>query len=441
MNISKIFLASVLTVMTSVASAELYSGVQTKGLSAEGLRQTIVSQLMTGPVGEDFSVTAPPRVDTSPLEPNFTRTFDLKIKHKLNSEHLVVIVPGFGQTNDQGPGPYLSELLNRNGYVTLVSHSPAAVDFIIKSSGPGFPGVQRWDAIDLYDMIVESKKRLESVFKYKIKKVSVIGTSLGSINAAHLAILDEEASQTHKIGFYRVFSVNPPISNAYGSSTIDSMVKLAQADSHKYSFKTFASAATKAFNQVLLKKRKTPNYENVGANSEAMSNELTLSEEQLRFLVGFGFQSTVTDALAAMDKRNPQDAASTYIENQRTDARLFTIFLKGISYSRYRQVYPYYNDGYGTIENDIPDTFNLKDPPFVFTESESILALNHKLQLPGYHLVTWEDDFLLRADDVAWIKNTFKGEGKGNSRVFKRGGHLGGYYQREFQNYLLKSLK
>lgn len=416
------------------AHGDLYKGLPTKGLSAEGLRQTVVSQLMTGPIGEDFSVDAPARADTELLDPGFERRFHLKIKHRPSSDHLVVIIPGFGQTNHEGPGPYLSELLHRNGFVTLVSNSPAAQEFIIKSSGSGFPGVQRWDAIDLYDMILASKKKLVLNHGYKITKVSIIGTSLGSINAAHLAIIDRNKTGDNKIGFYKVFSINPPISNAYGSSVIDSMVKVAQSDKPGFSYSTFAAALTKAFDQVYLKQKKTTTFETVETNSLAMSKALTFSEEELRFLVGFGFQSIVNNALLAMDTRFAEDTAGVHITNNRTDLRLFTVFLKNISYSRYKSMYPY-------IEEDMEDKYKLVEPQFIFTESESILHLFEQLQTANYHLITWEDDFLLQTTDVEWIKKHFSGGAKGNSMIFKVGGHLGGYYQKPFQNYLLDNLR
>jgi hypothetical protein len=434
MKIKYFTIVLLVLVQLPLVYGDLYKGLPTKGLSSAGLKQTLVSQLMTGPIGEDFSVDAPPRTDTGMLDPGFERRFHLKIKHQLSSDHLVVIIPGFGQTNHEGPGPYLSELLHRNGYLTLVSNSPAAKEFIIQSSGPGAPGVQRWDAMDLYDMILAAKKKLVSDHGYKINKISIIGTSLGAINSAHLAALDKNRSPENKIGFYRVFSVSPPISNAYGSSTIDAMVKVAQEDNIGFSYETFATALMKAFSQIYLKKKKTTTYETVEESSIAMSKELTFTEEELRFLVGFGFQSIVNSALAAMDTRFAQDTAGVLISNDRTDLRLFTLFLRNISYSRYKSLYPY-------IQEEMEDTYKLGEPHFIFTETESILHMYQDLQTPNYHLVTWEDDFLLQHTDVEWIKKHFSGGKKGHSKIFKSGGHLGGYYQKPFQQYLLDNLR
>lgn len=427
------FIAIAVLLMINFPSAygDIYRGLPTKGLSAEGLRRTVVSQLMTGPVGEDFYVDAPPREDLGYLDPGFERRFNLKIKHQSASDHLVVIVPGFGQTNDVGTAPYLSEMLHRNGFVTLSSHSPAATDFVIHSSGAGAPGVQRWDAIDLYDMIFAAKNKLVSEHGYKINKVSVIGTSLGSINAAHLAVIDKYKTG-NKIGFYRVFSISPPISNAYGSSTIDAMVKSSQEDQPSFSYATLAASLTKAFNQVYMRQKNTTTYESVEENSIAMSKALTFTEEELRFLVGYGFQMVVNTVKTGMETRFQDDFAGLLISNDRTDLRLFTVFLKNVSYARYKTVNPH---------EKIPDNYNLVEPHFIFTESESILHMHKDLQTPNYHLITWEDDFLLQNTDIEWIKKHFPGGSKGNSKVFEAGGHLGGYYQKSFHKYLVDNLR
>ena len=97
----------------------------------------------------------------------------------------MVVIPGFGATNDSGVGPYLTDIIiqharDTNPIITLTSNSPAAPDFVHKSHTSGIPGNQKVDAQNLYDMILASIRRLEELppwrgKKYQIKKVSVIG--------------------------------------------------------------------------------------------------------------------------------------------------------------------------------------------------------------------------------------------------------------------------
>ena len=96
---------------------------------------------------------------------------------------------------------------------------------------------------------------------------------------------------------------------------------------------------------------------------------------------------------------------------------------------------------------------------YAMTEVESLQELLPQLQGDGhdlshYHLITWRDDFLLRADDPERIKKTLPGgtvielyeettflkNKNGNSIIFDHGGHLGGYAQDAFQQYLLGKL-
>ena len=439
------------------------------GTKKEGLRNTLLSQIMAGPTGTaievKFKKPHPQQYmfDTNEI-PEFERTcfFNLKRQEKFENNagktHLVYVIPGFGSNKDEGAASYISEILHREGLVTLSSHSPAHPDFIEFSSSVGIPGSQRFEGFDLYQCLEEGVKKLNEDYGYEFEKISVVGASLGSMNAFRLAYIDLRNKKDGKphFDFYRVFSLNPPISNVYGSSTIDTMVGLTlgsffDADMGK-KIDAFVSALLDVVPSVL----KRGSFEDVKKLSleaqAAMASSDRLSAGELKFLVGIGFGPTVAKSMEAGRRRYAPQTSPT---DRMADIPLFTGFLQRVTYSNWRAYglsNPHtseYNDKYvyPASQNHLE---GLTVPHFVMTERESIGHMIPELQEQGfdlshYHLVTWSDDFLLRDSDPAWIESTLTGGVKGNSKVYRNGGgHLGGYWQDspgEFQDYLKQNIK
>ena len=80
------------------------------------------------------------------------------------------------------------------------------------------------------------------------------------------------------------------------------------------------------------------------------------------------------------------------------------------------------------------------------------MAKKKGYDLSPFYLITWYDDFLLRHEDPKWIEENLPGGKKGTGQIFRQidigsgkiydgGGHLGGLWQKEFQEYLLDALK
>ncbi|MEM7646442.1 MAG: hypothetical protein AAF203_06005 [Pseudomonadota bacterium] len=395
----------------------------------------------------------------------------------------MIVIPGFGANKDSGTASFLTELILKNTdddtpIVTLASNSPAAAEFVAHSHSSGIPGNQKADAENLYKMILASIAHLEDrrgYYGFNIVKVSLIGASLGSMNVTHLMALDlKKKEQLQKqngeenpkrslsqsyIKFDKIFALNPPISNVYGSTIIDTLVKESWAASTKLGAKAIFDAVKK-----LLPRKLDANIFNNPKNiatwfekylTSVKEKNFTLS--QLRYLVGFGFAPIVQKAIKAGKKRGaiPADD-STKIP--------FTRYLLKYTYTHYApgnfveniglsEVANYF--GYGPVFEFDPDSetevlVENQNYAYAMTEMESLHVLVPQLQNEGhdlshYHLITFKDDFLLRAEDPAWIRSNLPGRmgstsTKGNSIVFEKGGHLGGYTQREFQRYLFSHI-
>ena len=504
------FISLFILLFTISARADFYKGfhkigtgaitgeVETLGTSKAGLQQTVLTLLLKGPQGENFTIELPEdevfKVDPSKgnVMDYFPRKYYLGVKHQDSKRNhggpvdLVMVIPGFGASFKEGAGPYLTELLNRNGYLTVTSHSPAHPDFIRDSSKHGAPGYQTRDAKDLYQQLQETVRVLKAPpYNYEINNVSVVGASLGSMNAALMGKVDRlkmKKGEADAINLHRVFSINPPISNVYGTSAIDTMVaKTVGADKMDF-FEQLG--AYRAGIRLLLKDFFTNSFDEVAEKSvEAYNSMSTLSTtaRQYQFLVGFSFAPTVHDALVPMRDRWLDELVTTeFSDRGYMVVDFFTHYFK-----RFSVPLSYRGDGmkwppsakkkYSFVENkggvDNDETKCDRSHPtrivrndclaLIVTENESLGVVIPEMQkmydMSYYHLVTWDDDFLLRTpvpgqedsfldhysqDDVQWIRQTLPGGDKGSSIVFENGGgHLGGFYQEEFQQYLLNNLK
>ena len=253
------FISLMSSMLCFQASADIYQGFEDigsgvinetsnppPGARKAGLLNTMLSTFVHGPVGDSYEVIAPigphpdKRIGDNLFVTEFQRRFYFRLKHQKNRDqaHLVVFIPPFGAGTDKGVGPYITELLNRNGLVTLSAQSPANPDFIKFSSSLAIPGNQVWDAQDIYDAIQLAIPQLKKDFGYNFNKVSVIGASLGSLNAFHVLGIDLEnqAQGQSFIGFHKVISINAPISNVYGSTAIDTFVALTKNQDKEFDF-------------------------------------------------------------------------------------------------------------------------------------------------------------------------------------------------------------
>ena len=498
--IQKIFLFFFfLTSAGSLALADYYKGfeeiggpilgeIPTKGASVAGLQNTLLSTLLTGSEGEAMEIVLdgeneivkrlPPGKYAGILQ-EYQRSYSVGVYHqedkKLSGQavDVVLLIPGFGAGIKANAARYLAEMLNREGYLTVVSRSPAHQLFISESSSFGAPGYQTLDAADLYKQFQHVLKKLGE--SYSIGKVSLIGASLGSMNAALMGKLDRikvKAEQPDAINFHRVFSLNPPISNVFGSTTIDTFVAKTIKGS-KIDLEERLEAYDRAIH-LLLATFFVDNWNDVADSSVralARMQRTGNTDEALKFLVGFAFAPKVAEALRSHNERWYDELTATMqIDRNFLDVDFFTAFLRDFSipYSFLTEVntrIPKPKREYSFLSDKCKNGTRKERyscEAFIISENESLGVVIPEMHEAGmdlsyYYLVTWDDDFLLRVpvpgkeaefdayysqNDAQWIQETLTGGVKGNSKIFTNGGgHLGGFYQAEFQKYLLDNLK
>jgi hypothetical protein len=465
-------------ILASVFFSQVYGGSlpNTMGLTAEGMRFTVASNFLSSIKVEPLDLVQAQILSPDKGLDSKQRKFHIQYKlptnlsdSNQNKDHLVLVIPGFGSPSDQGVSVFMVELLTRSGFTAAALDSPPSLRFLSDSSRYGFPGVQEFDSQDLYEGMQLTKKYLENLRSYgkPFSKVSVIGTSLGGLNVSQILLHSLKPTSTLK--FHRAISVNPPVSNVYGLSIIDYMVRnYIQGVTAGGKSMGKVPALLKGFHNKLLEKI---SYEELEKQVKSITNPLNpMSQEEAAYLIGYSFSDTVASALKGTAVRQNlsqmQLQSGTFYEIYN---RITMGYLAGTR-ERPEPDYPIpamptseikianINKEVLTQIRGIQQSDFLTEPDDIQIEMSSIRYNVESLKnAKNYVLITYVDDFLLRTnvtdpkifedDDKSWIRKNFDGayivgEGptKARSKVYFEGGHLGGYYQKMFQNDLIQFL-
>lgn len=121
---------------------------------------------------------------------------------------LLFIIAGTGTGYDSANLDYLKRLFWEAGMHVLVLSSPTNHDFIAAASRNGLPGLAESDARDLHSAMSLAAAHARDTKGLQISEYRVAGFSLGALNAAFVAHLDQQLQQ---FDFTRTLLINPPV--------------------------------------------------------------------------------------------------------------------------------------------------------------------------------------------------------------------------------------
>lgn len=316
--------------------------------------------------------------------------------------HLVVFIPGFGGDNSCSYCRYLSESLVSAGMHVVVLDSPASERYMEESSELGVPGHQSNDALELLEASQLAKHYVEKN-GYNVSQISFIGTSLGGLNVQQMVINNLKLEKP--IDFHTALSINPPYRNSYSLALIDQMIQENNQSSTKENVKSILEVLTfKPLLGIAYDQLKS-------ACDELLGSKLTIQDS--RGLIGDSFSKTVGETYKGFLKRYSQEKKDDTISEFHD---LFNKITRKYYYSS--------GDQSKLTTEAILDQSSIK---------ANIEQLN---QIENYHVITFQDDFLLSSEDLTelYIK------GKQRDILTVPGGHLGGFYQLEFQHLIRQIL-
>lgn len=121
---------------------------------------------------------------------------------------LVFLIAGTGTGYDSPRLDYLKRALWQAGMHVIVLSSPTNHDFIAAASHSGLPGLGKDDARDLHSAMSLAVEHARAEKNLEISEYRLAGFSLGALNAAFVAHLDNDLQQ---FNFSRTLLINPPV--------------------------------------------------------------------------------------------------------------------------------------------------------------------------------------------------------------------------------------
>ena len=326
---------------------------------------------------------------------------------------VVYIVPGLGAHRLTASALALAELVYQKGFSAICVSSTFNFEFMEHASTADVPAYMPVDVHDLHVALTEIALQLEKRYPERLGPRALMGYSMGAFESLFVAAT-ESTNTAPLIKFDRYVAINSPVRLLYGVSKLDEYFQAPLAWP--------AGERAEKIENTFLK------VAALSKNSLTPQTSLPFSGIESRFLIGVAFRLILRDAIFSSQQRNNQGVLEHPIRKLRR-APVYQEILQ-YSYQEYLQKFliPYYECR--GIEFTAPDSFE---------RASSLRTYAAGLQAnPNIRLIVNRDDFLLPAEDLAWLKTTFA---KHQLTIFEQGGHLGNLSHPAVQKAILEALE
>jgi ABC-type transporter lipoprotein component MlaA/pimeloyl-ACP methyl ester carboxylesterase len=305
---------------------------------------------------------------------------------------LAYILPGLGSHRLSNTALAIAEHLHTCGFSIVVLSSAFHPEFMECASTSPLPGRIQQDSRDVWNAMAEIDARLSKRHPGRITRRAMVGASMGGYIALTLAASPPDNSALH---IDRFLAINPPVDLRHGAGVIDA----------------FRDAPC-AWPESMRQDRIDNAVHKVGGMSSGTVMKLNgppFDGIESRYLIGLNFRFTLRDVLHSVEKRHHLGLVSTpftYWNRQAAYREMLSV-----SFDEYAHeiMMPYY------LARGVP----LSE----FAYNRSLTTRTQPLRSARHAMVlTNQNDFLLRAQDHAWLKSTF---GPSRLQVLPSGGHLG----------------
>lgn len=353
--------------------------------------------------------------------------------------NVVYIVPGQGSHRLAETSIALAELVYDNGFSVVNISSPFNYEFMENASTAALPAYLPVDGQDLHVALTEIDRRLHALYPDRLGNRALLGYSMGAFESLFIAAtgptnqycvvtkgrvlrfpegkqgvkevrIAPVTNQVPLIQFDRYVAISPPVRLMHGLSKLDEF--------YRAPLKWPAAERTGDIENTFLK---------VAALSQdtlTPQTSLPFSAIESKFLIGLTFRLILRDVIYSSQQRDNLGVLHHPISNWRRDPAYQEILQ--YSYQNYfdKFVTPYYQArGIGAETLEKADDLR--------TCAASLRAN------PNIRIIVNQNDFLLTADDLAWLHATFA---TNQLTVFPQGGHLGNLSNPMVQKAILAAL-
>ncbi len=263
----------------------------------------------------------------------------------------------------------------------------------------------------MYAALTEIDRRLRTQHPERLGDRALMGYSMGALEALFIAAT-APTNQAPLIKFQRYVAINTPVRLTHGIARLDEFYRATLAWP--------AGERTDHIENTFLK---------VAALSQrplAPQTPLPFNAIESKFLIGLTFRFILRDIIFSTQQRNNQGVLKHSIQNLRRAPGYQEILQ--YSYDDYFEKFaiPYY---WARGLDATAETLALAGDLRTY---EGGLRANANVRI-----IVNQNDFLLAAEDLAWLHATFSPE---QLTVFAQGGHLGNLYHPEVQKSILGAL-
>lgn len=322
---------------------------------------------------------------------------------------LVYISPGLISHRLSSMSVGLAERLYENGYSVVSTTSVFHPEFMSTASTAALPVYPPVDSHDLLTAMTETDRALTEKYPNRFTKRAMIGLSMGGFMALQIAARESQL-KTELMTFDRYVAMDMPVDIMHGFKQLDSYVdaplKWPEADRQQRVNNTMHKVS-----YAVLRKNK-------------LEQPVIFDGDESKYLIGLAFRLGLRDIIYESQSRNDLGVLQTPVSTWRRQPVYDEILKYSLGDYFERFAVPYYEKK-GIRKDQLAKEVNLKI-------QGSKLRSQSKVRV-----IINENDFLLRSEDVSWLRSTFS---KSHLTVFPDGGHLGNIGDPRVQQALIKAL-
>ncbi|MBQ4480564.1 MAG: alpha/beta fold hydrolase [Victivallales bacterium] len=332
------------------------------------------------------------------------------------AKKLVILLPGIGAHRQSAELSALAELCRNRGCAVIAISSTFTPDYFTNVPGDNSPpGFIPEDTKVLAQVLDEVVRDFTSHYRASFENTTLLGYSLGGINALNLAAAERRGEFPDTLHIDRYMAINPPVDPVYALDVVD----------HFFNYPEQFPEEERAERVRDIVMRLSAWLQPSPANPP--SPVVPLTREESLFLVGVNMRLHLAEVLQAQEKRNPsgllkEDPKAWFHRNN-----LFAETLS-ISFADYidKVVVPWYRG------NGFPDCTGDD-----LRQRCSLRALTDELaDAQNVQVFHSRNDFLVTQDDLAWFETTFGPR----ATILDEGSHLGALGNPEFVRDLVHAL-
>lgn len=326
---------------------------------------------------------------------------------------LVYVVPGLGGHRLADSMLGLAEIFFAEGNSVVTLSNPTNWEFVAHGASVELPGYAPADAHDLHRALTVIDAQLATRWPGRFASKRLAGISLGAFQTLFIAAREAQAAREGLLCFDVYLALNPPVNLEHAMTQIDRFYNAPL----RYPPEERAERIEEIFGKVL--------YLSEGELWPGM--ELPFTRLEAEFLIGLSFRLALQYTILQTQDRHDRGVLQT----PRSKLRRAPAFREASEYSYLEYIYafvlPYYAEGDTGITTGI--TYDEAGARRFFADCDlraigAELAANERVRL-----FTNENDFLLRPEDLTWLRENL-GE---RAHVFPAGGHLGNLHRKEIQ--------